>query len=187
MNGLCWHWRVVGVLLLAASWGPSSPALARDPAPRFTGILSLRQQNGDLYYKVFVVRGRVIGGWQRWRDVDEPHHDIVGGWYRGQRLAIFVQSAQDDVDDKWFSHFHQFEKAPGGLFILRHSLYGFGSTAESGGVYQPHVHEEASEMTEDAVRQRLKEATEKRVKPAENAEPRPAVQPAPESDSKDAK
>ena len=185
MNSLSRRHCVACVVVLVASWGQSGAVAAPDAAPRFTGILTLRQQDGDLYYKVFVVRGKVIGGWQRFRGSERPDHDIVGGWYLPPRLAILVQSVRDDVEDKWFSHYHQFQKNSQGLFILRYSLHGFGSTVESGGVFQPHVHDEASEMSEEAVRQRLKEATQKPGEQApDSAESQPEQQPAPPQESK---
>jgi hypothetical protein len=150
----------LGLGLAALAAVAPRPARAIDPpAPtgRFTGVLVLRQQDGTLYYKVFVVRSRVIGGFQRWQGVDEPHHDIVGGWYRGNRLALLLQSAQDDVDDRWFSHVHQFEREAD-QFVVRHTLSGFGHGFSPDDVYTPHVVDEHKALSEEEVRRLMAEA-----------------------------
>jgi hypothetical protein len=156
-------WLVAATLgLLSAVLTAATPrtALAIDPpAPtgRFTGVVVLRQQDGTLYYKVFVVRSRVIGGFQRWQGLDEPHHDIVGGWYRGNRLTLLLQSAQDDVDDRWFSHVHQFEREAD-QFVVRHTLSGFGHGFRADDVHTPHVVDQHSALSEAEVRRLMAEA-----------------------------
>lgn len=121
------------------------------PEKRFTGSLSVRQKNGSLYYKIYVIDGEVVGGFDAWRGNATHYHRIAGGWFDGERLVLLVQSTQHDFHDKWFSHAHHFEKH-GDEFVLKHTLYGFGKTTKTGEVYAPHVIEETTALPADAVR-----------------------------------
>ena len=120
---------------------------------RFTGSLTVRQENGSLYYKIYVVRGTVIGGYDTWRGSSTHYHRIVGGWYDGQRMALLIQSPRNDLGDKWYSHAHHFEKQ-GDQLVIKHTLYGFGKAIDSGEVYTPHTIEEITELPAEQV-QRL--------------------------------
>ena len=142
---------------------PSSSTNAASASERFTGSLTVRQKGGSLYYKIFVVRGSVIGGYDTWRGSSTHYHRIVGGWYDGERMMLLVQSTQDDFGDKWYSHAHQFEKE-GDEFVITHSLYGFGKTIGSGEVYTPHAIDEISELPAEQV-ERLAATAEREPSP----------------------
>jgi hypothetical protein len=137
--------------------GPSLPAVragdSSSSTKPFTGSLTVRQKAGSLYYKVFVLRGSVIGGYDTWKGRATHYYQIVGGWYDSQRMTLLLQSTRNDLGDKWYSHAHQFEKE-GNQFILKHTLYGFGKTLATGEVYKPHVIEEIRELHPEEV-QRL--------------------------------
>lgn len=126
-----------------------------DDAPssdRFTGSLTVRQKGASLYYKIYIVRGIVIGGYETWRGRSTHYHRIVGGWYDGERMVLLIQSAQNDFGDKWYSHAHHFEKQ-GDQFVIKHTLYGFGKTIETGEVYTPHTIDEIAELHAEQVKQ----------------------------------
>lgn len=131
---------------------PAQSATAVLSGEGFTGSLTVRQQGGSLYYQVYVVEGTVIGGYDTWRGLSTKYHRIVGGWYDGDRMVLLIQSTQDDLGDKWYSHAHHFEKKDD-RFVITHSLYGFGTTIDSGEVYTPHTIDEISELTPEEVRQ----------------------------------
>jgi hypothetical protein len=127
---------------------------ARQSAPaveRFTGSLTVRQKGGGLYYKIYVVDGEVIGGYDAWRGNATHYHRLAGGWFDGARLALLVQSTRHDFDDKWFSHAHHFERE-GDELVLKHTLYGFGKTTDTGEVYAPHVIEATAALPVEEVR-----------------------------------
>lgn len=130
------------------------------PEKRFTGSLTVRQKDGSLYYKIYVINGEVIGGYDAWRGNATHYHRLVGGWFDGKRLALLVQSTQHDLPDKWFSHAHHFEK-DGDELVLKHTLYGFGKTTETGEVYTPHVIEETTALSADAVRRQAELESDK--------------------------
>lgn len=130
---------------------------------RFTGSLTVRQKNGSLYYKIYVLRGTVIGGYDTWRGSSTHYHRIVGGWYDGDRMVLLIQSTQDDLGDKWYSHSHHFEKKDDQL-VITHSLYGFGKTIDSGEVYRPHTIDDISELSAEEV-QRLAGSAEREASP----------------------
>jgi hypothetical protein len=129
-------------------------------AKPFTGSLTVRQKTGSLYYKVFILRGSVIGGYDTWQGRSKHYYRIVGGWYDARRLVLLLQSTRNDLGDKWYSHAHQFEKE-GDQFILKHTLYGFGKTLATGEVYKPHVIDDIQELPAEEV-QRLAAAAEAR-------------------------
>ena len=110
----------------------------------------MRQKGGSLYYKIYIVRGEVIGGYDTWRGRSTHHHRIVGGWYDGERMVLLIQSTQSNFGNKWYSHAHHFEKQ-GDQLVIKHTLYGFGKTIDSGEVYQPHIIDEVSELPAEQV------------------------------------
>ena len=118
----------------------------------FTGSLVVRQKNANLYYQIYVVKGKVIGGYDTWRGYKTKYHEIVGGWYDGERMVLLIQSTQNDLGDKWYSQSHHFVRQ-GDEFTIQHTLYGFGKTIDSGEVYQPHTIDEVQELTAEEVRQ----------------------------------
>lgn len=130
---------------------PLSSAKEASSSDRFTGSLTVRQKGASLHYKIYIVRGAVIGGYDTWRGRSTHYHRIVGGWYDGERMVLLIQSTQDDFGDKWYSHAHHFEKK-GDEFVIKHTLYGFGKTIDSGEVYTPHTIDEVSELPADQVR-----------------------------------
>lgn len=164
----CSHlwWRIGAAMftLLAcvalAPRGGIAPVQADEPAPAekpaaetkpFTGSIKLRQKDATLYYKIYLVRGKVIGGYDTWEGLSKHYHQIVGGWYDGRRLVLLVQSTEPEQGDKWFSHEHHFERE-GDKMVIKHSLYGFGKTLATGEVYTPHVIDAMTELPAADVR-----------------------------------
>jgi hypothetical protein len=146
---------------------PFGAAAGENQAKPFTGVLTIRQKDGSLYYKVYFVEGRAIGGFDSWQGHSKPYHRVVGGWYDGERMTLLMQSTQNDLDDKWFSHAHHFRKEGEG-FVIEQSLYGDGKTIDSGEVYQPHVLEESSALSAEETR-RLAEVAEPDVSSSNGA------------------
>ncbi len=149
---------VSGTLLLIASLGALSSVKAQEFAPvsaehdraasasrPFTGYLEIRQKGGSQSYGIHVTRGKVTSGIGFHKGTDVVDSDIVGGWYDRHHLMLLIQSRAPDLHDQWAAHAHQFRQTGDG-FILEHSLYGYGKTADSGEVYRPHVIETIVEV-----------------------------------------
>lgn len=137
-------------------WSSQAAAQAKPPVgPQqfepFTGVMMIRQEGGQLYYKVFLSKGEVIGGFEGFGERETQYHRIVGGWYDGQHLSLLMQSTAHNWGDKWFSHCHQFLRN-GDKLTLRHTLYGFGRTLELGGVHTPHTLDQMEELPDEQVR-----------------------------------
>jgi hypothetical protein len=111
----------------------------------FTGYIEIRQKGGTQSYAIHVTRGKVTSGIGFHKGTEEANCDIVGGWYDRHRLMLLIQSRSPDIQDPWAAHAHQFVRTGQG-FLLEHTLYGYGKTAENGKVYRPHVIERIVEV-----------------------------------------
>lgn len=133
------------VLTVSSAVSPVRAQESEAQARPFTGYIEIRQKGGTYSYAVHVTRGKVTSGAGFYKGSEETDCDIVGGWYDRHRLVLLVQSRSPDIHDPWAAHAHQFVRKGRG-FLLEHSLYGYGKTAENGHVYRPHVIEKIVEV-----------------------------------------
>jgi len=143
---------LLGVSVFAANaFAQAKPPAEPQQFEPFTGVMMVRQEGGQLYYKIFLSKGEVIGGFEGFGQHETQYHRVVGGWYDGIHLSLLMQSTAHNWGDKWFSHCHQFLRK-GDKLELRHTLYGFGRTLELGGVHTPHIVEQLEQLPEEQVR-----------------------------------